>query len=219
MSTGPRADAGELSIAAKNDREDHVAAGEVSVEEARAILLRFCASHFDAHRQSDREKARMSIPANPLRDDDIRLGAFISRAEKAFAEVARLRATIEQLRSEGESVPTARAAVIATASFAQLVEEANAIIDMGSTVPSCSAFMREVVGDEARRAEWNCASNNDQLKSVVRRLARDELETLVRLLREGTCGGCSRATARLDQCALPDGHAGRCRRVGETDVM
>jgi hypothetical protein len=76
------------TVEAKNDREDHVAAGDVSVAEAREILLRFCASHFDAHRQTDREKARMSIPANPLRDDDIRLGAFISRAEKAFAALA-----------------------------------------------------------------------------------------------------------------------------------
>ena len=78
------------TIEAKNDREDHIAAGNVSVEEARAILLRFCHSHFDANRPSDsaREKARMSIPANPLRDDDIRLGAFISRAEKAFAALA-----------------------------------------------------------------------------------------------------------------------------------
>jgi hypothetical protein len=59
----------------KNDREDHVAAGPVSHDEAQEILLRFNASHWD----NGYEKARYSIPADPQRDDDIRLSAYIAQ--------------------------------------------------------------------------------------------------------------------------------------------
>lgn len=84
--------------ATASDREEH-AAGEVSVEEAREMLCRFVRSHFRNHDYEGRERARFSIPANPLCDDDIRLGAFISRAEKAFAKVDQLRRTVHELRS------------------------------------------------------------------------------------------------------------------------
>lgn len=77
----------------KNDHEDYALAGEVSVEEAREALQRFVNSHFD----NPGEKARASIPADPRRDDDIRLGAFIARAEKAFAELKRLRIACDAL--------------------------------------------------------------------------------------------------------------------------
>ncbi|MBK8260211.1 MAG: hypothetical protein IPK80_02605 [Nannocystis sp.] len=53
----------------------------MSVEEAREALQRFIDSHFN----NPSEHARASIPADPRRDDDIRLGAFITRAERAFA--------------------------------------------------------------------------------------------------------------------------------------
>ena len=87
------------TVEAKNDREDHVAAGDVSVEEARDILCRFVRSHFHNHDYGPgREKARFTIPANPLRDDDFRLGAFISRAEKAFAALAAALAAADTLR-------------------------------------------------------------------------------------------------------------------------
>ncbi len=46
--------------------------------EARAILSRFNASHFDI---PGKEHARYSIPANPRGDDDLRLAAFITWAE------------------------------------------------------------------------------------------------------------------------------------------
>lgn len=72
-------------------REDHALAGEVSVEEAREILSRFNSSHFHNHAPGPHGRAVYSIPANPRRDSDIRLGAFIERAARAFAEVARLR--------------------------------------------------------------------------------------------------------------------------------
>lgn len=66
-------------------------AGHVSVQEAREMLVRFCNSHFKDPRDK-RNCARITIPADPLRDDDIRLGAFIEQAAEAFAEVERLRA-------------------------------------------------------------------------------------------------------------------------------
>ena len=50
-----------------------------TAEEARAILRRFTASHF---KMKDREHARYRIPADPRHDDDIRLAAFIDRAER-----------------------------------------------------------------------------------------------------------------------------------------
>lgn len=53
-------------------------AGPVSAEEARDALGRFNTSHWN----NKGEKARYSIPANPRRDDDIRLGAFIDQSEK-----------------------------------------------------------------------------------------------------------------------------------------
>lgn len=64
--------------------------GNVTPEEAHDILVRFCNSHF-RNARPETERARISIPANPRRDDDLRLGAFITRAERAFALVAKLR--------------------------------------------------------------------------------------------------------------------------------
>lgn len=56
-----------------------------TVSEAREILRRFCASHFGRH---DQEHARASIPADPRRDDDIRMAAFIDRVERLEAVLA-----------------------------------------------------------------------------------------------------------------------------------
>lgn len=83
----------------RNEREDHLAAGEVSVEEAKDILSRFVASHFRS--KPFDERARFTIPADPRRDSDIRMSAFIRRAELAFAEVDRLRRIIESLSPDG----------------------------------------------------------------------------------------------------------------------
>jgi hypothetical protein len=62
--------------------------GPVSSNEAHESLVRFCNSHF---RNSSKDHARITIPADPRRDDDLRLGAFIARAELAFRLVAKLR--------------------------------------------------------------------------------------------------------------------------------
>ena len=72
------------------DRDDHAAAGHVSHDEADAILRRFNASHWG----NPEEHARYSIPADPGRDDDIRLGAYIAAARKTAADRARLRALL-----------------------------------------------------------------------------------------------------------------------------
>jgi hypothetical protein len=64
---------------------DTTEAGHVSVEEAREILSRFVHSHF-----REGERARISIPADPRRDDDIRLAVFIDQvatAREALREV------------------------------------------------------------------------------------------------------------------------------------
>ena len=61
------------------ERDIYAECGEVSVEEAHEIATRFNNSHWKLE-----PYARYSIPANPRRDDDIRLSAFIKRAEAAF---------------------------------------------------------------------------------------------------------------------------------------
>jgi DNA repair exonuclease SbcCD ATPase subunit len=50
----------------------------VTDEEARQILIRFNASHFN----NLGEHARYSIPADPRRDDDLRLAAYIDQTER-----------------------------------------------------------------------------------------------------------------------------------------
>lgn len=61
-------------------------AGPVSCDEAQEILSRFNASHWN----NATEHARYSIPANPKRDDDIRLGAFIRQHETLLAAASEM---------------------------------------------------------------------------------------------------------------------------------
>lgn len=63
---------------------EHARAGEVSTVEALEIASRYNTSHFRDRMPAGTEEARYSIPADPRRDDDIRLAAFIARAERAF---------------------------------------------------------------------------------------------------------------------------------------
>lgn len=53
----------------------------VGHDEAEAILHRFCNSHFGSG-----ERARVSVPADPLRDDDVRLLAYIAQQRRADDE-------------------------------------------------------------------------------------------------------------------------------------
>lgn len=74
---------GELAALLK--RADEHVTDIISHEEAGQMLARFCASHFD----NSTEHARVSIPANPSRDDDLRLHAYIKQQR---VKDARLRA-------------------------------------------------------------------------------------------------------------------------------
>ena len=71
--------------------------GPITDEEARQILSRYNASHWYHTRPTGRERARYSIPADPKRDDDIRLDAYISQTRTLRAENARLRSALEGL--------------------------------------------------------------------------------------------------------------------------
>lgn len=101
--------------------EEMVRCGRVSPEEARDILVRFCHSHFRG-RQGDnaREAARISIPADPSRDDDLRLSAFIEQA--ALAMKAR-----EEIREE--AVLEERGRILA------ILKERGFIVNLGDEPP------------------------------------------------------------------------------------
>lgn len=52
--------------------------GEITHKEAREILTRFVNSHFN----NKGEHARVSIPVNPNRDDDVRMEVYIAQQER-----------------------------------------------------------------------------------------------------------------------------------------
>lgn len=80
---------------------DRTAAGldPVTHDEAEKIVKRFIASHFD---EADGKRVRISIPADPRRDDDLRLCAYIDQcratAKEQDAELRRLRAVVGTVR-------------------------------------------------------------------------------------------------------------------------
>lgn len=63
----------------------------ISHDEAAQILKRFCNSHFCLDRKKY-EHARMSIPADPQRDDDLRLAAYIEQCRAREFDYERSRA-------------------------------------------------------------------------------------------------------------------------------
>lgn len=70
----------EARAPANHQRDCLERAGHVSCKEAYEIAGRYNASHFGSHRDMG-ECARYTIPADPRRDDDIRLDAFVARVE------------------------------------------------------------------------------------------------------------------------------------------
>lgn len=87
----------------------------ISHDEAREIADRLIASHF---RKTDKEQARISIPANKERDDDLLIGAYImqqrgvtARLESALrerdAEIERLERDNGFLRKQNRDALTA----------------------------------------------------------------------------------------------------------------
>lgn len=66
---------------------------KITHSQARAIMGRFCNSHFN----NPGEHARISIPADPTRDDDLRMMQYIEQNEK---KIASLTSKLEALKSE-----------------------------------------------------------------------------------------------------------------------
>lgn len=93
------------------DAETNALCGQVSHDEARAILSRFVNSHF----KNPGEHARASIPADPKRDDDLRLAAYIAQRRVADAELTNLRARVAELEAEVAARDEATRDVLANA--------------------------------------------------------------------------------------------------------
>jgi hypothetical protein len=83
-----------LAIAIRLLTSSHESA--ISHAEAREIAMRFIDGHFG----NKRERPRASIPADPERDDDLRLIAYI---EQQHAEAATLRAERDEARSDART--------------------------------------------------------------------------------------------------------------------
>jgi hypothetical protein len=60
------------------------AISKISHDEAHEILSRFNASHWN----NDKEHARYSIPADPRRDDDLRMADYISQSRQLEVDLA-----------------------------------------------------------------------------------------------------------------------------------
>lgn len=77
--------------------------GPITVEEARAIAARFRHAHF----RTEGERPIASIPVDFARDSDVRMSAFITQAERAFAIVeAARRAVATQARVRAHRCPS-----------------------------------------------------------------------------------------------------------------
>lgn len=86
-----------------SERDEHKEAGLITHHEAKQILSRFNASHWHKSRPTGGEVARYSIPADPRRDDDIRLGAYIARQERV--EVLALAVLMNAIDNWGHDLP------------------------------------------------------------------------------------------------------------------
>lgn len=89
---------------------DKAETGPVTAAEAREALSRFVVSHWYQGKEPEgKERARFSIPADPKRDDDIRLSEYISQSEERIreleAEVAALRSGVVRLTYDGPPTP------------------------------------------------------------------------------------------------------------------
>ena len=69
--------------------------GPITHAEARQMVARFNASHWN----DGREKARYTIPADPRRDDDIRLHAYIDQMEALTARATAAESRVRELEA------------------------------------------------------------------------------------------------------------------------
>lgn len=106
----------------ERERAEAATVGPVSVAEARQILSRFNASHWN----NPGEHARYTIPADPKRDDDIRMLAFIVQTTEHIATLEAARKALGAILAEydhnlddGPDTVLDRIKQIATAALAQ----------------------------------------------------------------------------------------------------
>lgn len=179
-----------------NDHEDYALAGDVSVEEAREALQRFVDSHFD----NPGEHARISIPANPRRDDDIRLSAFITRAEKAFAELDAAREEAAQWKRLAEQTTDARLAEAIASREAmrrerdEAREETRREVQRVLDSPCVSCRDNVDARDEARA----------QLAAIVESMTKERLEQIRRWYAEEQGEARSEPTIDWKEDAIRD---------------
>jgi hypothetical protein len=85
-----------MTTIAEQLAETRKRSGVITHDEAQQMLCRFIASHFRRGREEG-EHARITIPADPHRDDDLRLDAYIEQQRSAAASTQALREAAERL--------------------------------------------------------------------------------------------------------------------------
>lgn len=159
-------------------REDHVAAGPITHDEAEQILLRFIASHFH---KVDSEHARFSIPAEPRRDDDIRLSAYIAQqreSETVFSQA------IDALDAINEEALAARTGSEIGGAAEHLAEAYARDLSLHTWERDVAAagFLAGVAAERAAAVAWllaqSDAAERDPATDVAATNVRRELERL-----------------------------------------
>jgi hypothetical protein len=134
-------DAEQIMNRLTQQEKEMLRCGEVTPKEAHEILVRFCHSHFRGRFGDNvKEQARITIPADPRRDDDLRLSAFIERAALAMQDR-------EQIRLEATLEERARIVRAVDATFASDGPVTRGVIvnAIGEPPPSKYLFMAELV--------------------------------------------------------------------------
>lgn len=81
---------------------DQLNAKRVSHDDAVAIVSRLVAAAFrrDGERLSDDRRPRLSIPARPDRDDDLRIAAYVDQQREITSELLTALRRIEELATD-----------------------------------------------------------------------------------------------------------------------
>jgi hypothetical protein len=121
--------------------------GPITDDEAAAILQRFVDGHFG----NPGEHPRMSIPARPERDDDLRMLAYINQTRDLRAEADRLRAQLAESKDLFATAAreVADATAKRTAEFLRAV--ASNLLDDGR---SAEARELNAVADDIAAGAW-----------------------------------------------------------------
>lgn len=140
--------------------------GPVSPDEALEALLRFCHSHFGKD-----DRARISIPANPQYDDDLRLHAFIHQARERWETEKRLRAEIAQLEERSASQSASLKACQGERDDVrhenrQLHESLDALIEERRTRAGGVEKALATLGHDIDRLDTELAAKSEQLDAA-----------------------------------------------------